>query len=51
MSDKSEEREEEPNTQKTEQGYEIPVPRRKDVLDVFERASRPLEDRTSRPNE
>jgi len=27
------------DTQKTEQGYEIPVPKRKDVFDVLEKAA------------
>jgi hypothetical protein len=29
-------------TQKTRKGLEIPVPKRKDVFDVFERAAKPL---------
>jgi len=28
------------DTQETEQGYEIPVPKRSDVFDVFDKAAR-----------
>jgi hypothetical protein len=28
------------DTQKTEQGYEIPVPKRKDVLGMFDKAAK-----------
>jgi hypothetical protein len=30
------------DTQRTETGYEIPVPKRDDVMDVFKKASRKL---------
>lgn len=32
----------EPQTQRTEKGLEIPVPKRKDVMAVFEKAAKPL---------
>ncbi|MEY2431688.1 MAG: hypothetical protein QOC92_1413 [Acidimicrobiaceae bacterium] len=40
-------------TQTTEQGYEIPVPKRKDVLDALRKVARPPEssDRESSPEE
>jgi hypothetical protein len=31
------------DTQRTEQGYEIPVPKRGEVMDVFKRATRKRE--------
>lgn len=38
-------------TQETEQGYEIPVPEREDVMDVFRRAARPVEAPADEPDE
>lgn len=31
-------------TQQTEQGYEIPVPKRDDILRIFDKAAQPLPD-------
>jgi hypothetical protein len=36
------------DTQRTEQGYEIPVPKREDVMDVFTKATRKRPARPSR---
>ncbi len=33
------------DTQRTEQGYEIPVPKRKDVYNVFEKITKRRDDR------
>ncbi len=36
------------DTQRTEQGYEIPVPKRAEVMDVFTKATRKRPERPSR---
>jgi hypothetical protein len=41
----------EPQKQATEKGLEIPVPKRKDVLDVFEKAAKPESDSERRPKQ
>jgi hypothetical protein len=34
--------------QKTPQGYEIPIPKKKDVFDALEKAAKPIKPSTSR---
>lgn len=36
------------DTQRTEQGYEIPVPKRGDVMDVFGKAAKKRQTRTGK---
>ena len=35
-------------TQKTPQGFEIPIPKRKDVFDVLDKAAKPVKPSTPR---
>jgi hypothetical protein len=37
------------DTQRTDEGYEIPVPKRKDVFDVFDKAAKKRSAEPSRP--
>jgi hypothetical protein len=37
------------DTQRTEQGYEIPVPKRKSVMDLFGKAATKRSEKPSRP--
>jgi hypothetical protein len=36
-------------TQRTEQGYEIPVPKRDDILGLFRKAAEPIEKPKKKP--